>query len=358
MKTENPPLPGQLRRARPEERDALLACIHASFAEQESAPSDFAVHYPHLFTTQRIANHWVYEEDGTFLGVVGCYPMTFRVGGTAFAAAGIGQVSTRPEGRGRGIMSRLLETALSAEAAIDFFFLWGERFRYGRQGFAWGGLTTRFQTNSARLCAASGGTSPTRTVRALDFPRDAARIVEGFRELPQTLEFTDDELLANLQGKGCFGFVDEGGTAVLLAEPKYNAAYLLGRGEGAVPGLLRAWNDELCRRRGKDSINATIESGPEVGLGRFAGGLCYTSVSTVPSAMYRAGNLESLAPRLRAAFPAHDWGWLNAQDQPESTEQLRQISEAIFGWAGPCSETADTISWQPLPLHVAQPLYL
>ncbi|MDR1000845.1 MAG: GNAT family N-acetyltransferase [Clostridiales bacterium] len=112
--------------------------------------------YPHLANEVDIARHYIAKDDnGNVIGVVGAYPFEVVMkrkdgaGAVAVNAVGIGQVCTLKQWRGRNVMRSLLSTALDnakANGAV-MGFLSGDRFRYGRFGFDFGGenLTLNFQ---------------------------------------------------------------------------------------------------------------------------------------------------------------------------------------------------------------------
>jgi predicted N-acetyltransferase YhbS len=137
----------EVRRARLAERDEVLAVANAAFSTEQHA-FDFRSLLPWAWNDERVADHWVCCIDGRIVGVVGVYPFAVCMGDVVFNAAGLGQVATLPEARGHGVMSSLLSaaTAQMDDGRYDFTWLWGDRQRYGRFGWARGGATYIFES--------------------------------------------------------------------------------------------------------------------------------------------------------------------------------------------------------------------
>jgi len=84
-----------------------------------------------------MANNIVLVEDGHIISCVGIFPLEFICGDVVLSVGGIGGVSTDPQYRGRGLMTKLLNKAVSAmqEQNYDISILWGDRLRYNHFGW-------------------------------------------------------------------------------------------------------------------------------------------------------------------------------------------------------------------------------
>jgi GNAT superfamily N-acetyltransferase len=83
-------------------------------------------------------NVWVAADAGRLVACVQIFPRLLRVRGTAVPTGGIGSVFTRPETRGSGVASALLERSLAVmpERGMELSLLFAARHVfYGRVGF-------------------------------------------------------------------------------------------------------------------------------------------------------------------------------------------------------------------------------
>ncbi len=187
-----------VRRAQPQDRSSLLHVINAAFPDSKECL--FEDRYPHLFTDRRIGDHVIAEAEGRVVGAVGLYPHQYRIGEVVFDVAGVGQVSVLPELRGNGIMSRILKDVCQVGDRFDFTWLFGDRRRYGRYGWAFGGRNLAFEIMHKYLPPAP------KEVEILA-PVDAQKtIAAALERLPQTLVFPDSEmtdLLRSFDSSNC-----------------------------------------------------------------------------------------------------------------------------------------------------------
>ena len=118
--------------------------------------------YPHLATDEQIGRHIVAvnRENGDVMGGTGAYPFELIVsedtpGGERFVlpALGIGQVCCAKKYRNLGVMSATLRAALDGaiEDGAGVGFLGGDRYRYGRFGFDYGGGALKLDFSYERL---------------------------------------------------------------------------------------------------------------------------------------------------------------------------------------------------------------
>jgi GNAT superfamily N-acetyltransferase len=180
-----------VRRARVGDLDEILDIIDTVWHRPDGSPGDILSSHPFLFHDRRIPDHFVYEVDGRLWGVVGAYPYDVRLGGVVFRMGGVGQVISRPERRGRGVMTAILKRVVATlgEEGYDAAWLMGDRQRYAHFGWARGGRALHFTTNERYLPDASAA-----AIRALDIEREFARVREYLDSLPYTMLMPDEEL--------------------------------------------------------------------------------------------------------------------------------------------------------------------
>jgi GNAT superfamily N-acetyltransferase len=180
-----------VRRARVSDLDEILDIIDTVWRHPDGSPGDILSSHPFLFHDRRVPNHFVYEVDGRLWGVVGAYPYDVTLGGVVFRMAGVGQVISRPEYRGRGVMTAILRRVIAAleEENYDAAWLMGDRQRYAHFGWARGGRALHFTTNERYLPDVSPA-----AIRPLDIEREFARIREYLNSLPYTMRMPEQEL--------------------------------------------------------------------------------------------------------------------------------------------------------------------
>ncbi len=283
----------EIRQARPDERDALLSVANTSFSRPDRA-FDFASLLPYCFIEQRIGDHWLYLQDGKILGLVGSYPLTVRMNGVDFRTAGVGQVSTLPEARGAGVMSGLLK-AVTAEMdqRYDFTWLWGDRRRYGRYGWAWGGERDVYETHDKYLPQPA----PEAEVRPLDAEGDFARVYAAAMRLPYTVHFNETEFRLLLTCKEVAGLAWR--DAWVLTRPAGRVMLADGPAE-QVAGLLA---HIVARSKAADpnQWKAAIETGPFDSVLTHVARDHYWSFSRPGSAMFRVCDLAGHLGRVAQA---------------------------------------------------------
>ena len=100
-------------------------------------------------------NVWLAEDAGRLVSCVQIFPRRLRLGSAAVSTGGIGSVFTRPEARGSGIASELLERAALAmrERGMLLSLLFSSRFHfYERVGWiSWPGSRTLLRPHQARV---------------------------------------------------------------------------------------------------------------------------------------------------------------------------------------------------------------
>ncbi len=145
-------------RARVEEYDDLQRCIDTCFPT-ETAAGGMAARWPHCLqrTPERVGRYRVIKDGGRIVACLACIEQTASVDGGLLRMGGIGQVSTLPEYRGQGLMSRLLDDAIRRmeEEGIALSDLGGDRLRYGRYGWETAGREWTFTVTPRSIGAAA-----------------------------------------------------------------------------------------------------------------------------------------------------------------------------------------------------------
>ena len=107
---------------------------------------------------------------GRIAAVVGVFPITWHFGDTVLRVAGVGGVSTDPELRGQGLMSRLMEQASECirEGGYHLSHLGGQRQRYNYYGWETAGVRSSLTVNRANLRHTGAGRAVTVQLEVLD----------------------------------------------------------------------------------------------------------------------------------------------------------------------------------------------
>ena len=119
-----------------EEFDDFVRYLERAFGQ---AKGWFEGHLPHIYRPTERACAWAYVivDDGEIRSHVGVYPIQAVTTGFPLAIGGIGAVSTAPEARGQGYMTRLLDHAIREMRRRDYPVSWlgGDRQRYNTFGW-------------------------------------------------------------------------------------------------------------------------------------------------------------------------------------------------------------------------------
>lgn len=283
-----------IRSAIPGDREELVALLDRCFPERDFAER-FDERYPHLFTDAAIVQHLLAFDAGRPIACVGCYAYDARWFGAPLRVAGIGQVATDPAARGGGVMSRLLQAAVERARQVDFFWLWGDRRRYGRIGFAVGGRTLIGGTWDRYLPEPGDGDG----IRRLDLVADEALIARALERLPFHLGLTSGERSAMLRGMGALGWTD--GSACILGDRGGARIWAMLGGDAALERLL-AWHARAAAGRGPGGrMEVLADPGDRDALTllqRTAG-----TFSEQPTASIRVGRLRPLLAAWAAVHP-------------------------------------------------------
>ncbi len=288
-----------IRRAEVPDRDELVSVLNSAFSRDETRSLDFLSFLPHAFTPERIGDHLVRVEGGRILGCVGLYPYEVRVGGVSFRAAGVGQVGTLREARGQGVMTSLLRQAcLDADAAgYDFCWLGGDRIRYGRHGWATGGVRMRFWFPRRFLPEPPDEAG----VRRLEPGRDFERVRDHLARDPNTVVVDDLELHRILECEATGGWVS--GDAFIVYRRGIGNVYLAD-GTPEEIGRLLSHHLRWLESQSDWDGDLAVHCAPADSALMRACRLYYAGLSMSPSGMFRVGPLRAFLEKVcRAAQP-------------------------------------------------------
>jgi hypothetical protein len=108
----------------------------------------FANCMTHLFLPRASSArcHRMVRDSRGIAGVIGIYPLKFKVRSAVLSVGGVGSVATRSDLRGKGLMSAMLRDTVRAleRGGYDISWLGGDRYRYGNYGWDHGGGNTTF----------------------------------------------------------------------------------------------------------------------------------------------------------------------------------------------------------------------
>ena len=225
----------EVRQLTPEELPAAIDVGNRAFGSGEGDGFHFGRDIPYVWNADRADNSWACFEGDEMLGLVGAYPFDVKMGGVSFRATCVGQVATPAEHRGRGVMSALLRAATAKmDDDVDFAWLSGDRMRYGRYGWAVGGVQHVFRTNVKNLPDPPAES----TVRLMDPARDG-KMIQAFAEAqPFGIGFSDQEFNQLLSIRGVGGVVSDDAWAVFRGEADSPFVMMADGTVEAVAGLL------------------------------------------------------------------------------------------------------------------------
>ena len=294
MTTQVSPAPISVRRGLPADLPQLAELVDRSFAEEGQELCQLSRSLPHLFTPARAGDYFIAEMEGRMVATIGLYPYPLRAGPVIFQTAGVGQVSTLPEARGKGAMTSLLRAVCQEADRYDFTWLYGDRLRYGRYGWTAGGWTYRFETGRRYLPPPPEG-----EVEVFNLEHHLDRLQNMLARLPQSLVMPDEELRLSLHGQAAQG----------LYGAFWGRSFVLGRDKGEVvlagdgdPGELGALLAHLAT--GRQQIHVDCAYQPSALLATCLEH--YSELQVWPSASFRVGNLASFLRK--AAELAGDGG--------------------------------------------------
>ncbi len=281
-----------IRHIHPEEYPILMHLLDRGFGSWHGI---FPALYPHLYTPDAEACSWTYvvEEAGQLVAHVGLYPLVSVAGSVHLKIGGVGAVTTLPEARGRGYMSRLLRHVIREMRAQHYSLAWlaGNRQRYGTFGWEVAGLTYRL-TFSRRSLAWRG--TPSRVAIKPATPDEAHTVIAQLHTHP-TCHMLRPRLRAQLRKVDMRYWLAEDGYIVLALDTPYEGEIAeLVSASGREAGMLHA----LLRWTNRDEITWTLSAWDEERLARL---IAYAADWEIePNGMYRINDLTQL---LEAAHP-------------------------------------------------------
>ena len=246
-----------IRKAEIQDRDELLNLLNIQFPGPANPPMDFMGLTPYLFSDERMDQHFVCDREGELIGCIGVYPYDIQIGSAVFRTAGIGQVITHSKARGLGIMTAILNkvTETLHNERCDFGWLYGDRQRYGRYGWACGGCRKKFSMFDKYLPPPEN----TDKIRPFQGEKDFELVRHSLDKMHSTVIMPDHDLQLSLARQDIGGLVL--GESFILHEKNDEFIILAGGDEADLTNLI------VChcqRRKQKDSDNwkVTIETGP------------------------------------------------------------------------------------------------
>lgn len=149
--------------AKASDRQELLDFLHFVFSRNNPTHPRFEALYPDLFLEddEVMGRHAIIRENGRIVSCVGTYLILMQLRSRRILTAGVGQVSTHPDCRGKGYMSALLSSELDRcrrEGAV-FAWLGGRRDRYSHFGFECAGVVTDYMVDKHSLGLPTGAMS-------------------------------------------------------------------------------------------------------------------------------------------------------------------------------------------------------
>lgn len=284
----------EIRPATMADRDPLAALLDRSFPTRAFSGS-FADRFPHFFNSERIAEHWLAIHDGSPVGCLGCYRFTVRLHGRPLRAAGIGQVATSAEQRGGGVMSQLFAAALGTAEACDLYWLHGDRRRYGRFGFAGGGLVVHGSANARYAPPPTDDAG----IRTLDPRQDADAFRQVLERRPFSLEMTATERTTMLAAAGITGLSD--GEAAIISSHGWRTVLAV---DGPPAAVARLIGSQVARRQAVEpNGTVTVHADPGDPTALQALGACVSGVGQGSTAQLRVGRLRPLLSAWAASHP-------------------------------------------------------
>lgn len=177
-------MPTLIRHPCLDEFDALMRFLERCFGHSKGF---FERNLPHISHADPEAASWSYviEEDGQFVSHVGVYPIKVVTAGVRLQIGGIGGVSTSPEARGKGHMTRLLRHCIDEMRIQGYSLSWlaGDRQRYNSLG--WERASPGYTLSWSRRSLDWHKVGPSRIVEPYrieeQYPPDAVEHVQRFQ---------------------------------------------------------------------------------------------------------------------------------------------------------------------------------
>jgi predicted N-acetyltransferase YhbS len=113
----------ELRTLHLDEFDTFMRYLERAFGHSKEF---FLRRYPHVYRPTEETCSWTYVilENNEIVSHVGLYPIETRVAGVSINIGGIGGVSSAPQARSKGYMSRLLNHIILEMRRIGYPVSW------------------------------------------------------------------------------------------------------------------------------------------------------------------------------------------------------------------------------------------
>ena len=183
----------RLKQGHPGQLPELIAFAERAFATVGSKP-DFARLLPKLYGPDKAteSQHILLYEDEILEGLCAVQVQDFTVAGQLLRVGWVGTVAVAPEARGKGHLERLIIQAgrKMEQAECDLAVLGGQRQRYRRFGYEYGGSQWEFTLDRRSLCGAKPG-----LVQLCSMEQDNSHIARAYQmwskgpiQAPRTLQ--------------------------------------------------------------------------------------------------------------------------------------------------------------------------
>lgn len=232
----------EIRHPRLEEFDLFMRFIERAFGHSKAF---FQRAYPHLYLPTEEAMSWAYiiEEHGEIISHVGVYPIETVTAGIRYAVGGIGAVSTSPQARRKGYMTKLLYHVIGEMRQLGYPISWlgGDRQRYN--SFGWELASPLYDLQFSRRSLEWYGIEPAQIEEVL--PEEALPVVEKFQRC-QPCHTIRPDLARQIQIMDKRFWVFDDGYAILAGQERRELRILeLVSVSGNELGVIRAllnWN--------------------------------------------------------------------------------------------------------------------
>lgn len=283
----------EIRHPRVEEFEDLMRYLERAFGHSKGF---FERVYPQLYQPTEEAMSWAYviAEGGEILSHVGLYPIETVTAGVRLSVGGIGAVSTAPEARGQGYMTRLLYHIIEEMRRIGYPASWlgGDRQRYNV--FGWEMASPEYELIFSRRSLGWQDVEPVEIEEV--FPEEALVTIRRFQSAPASHPIRPD-LEHQIQKADLRFWVADDGYAILSGQRRDHIRVLeLVSTSGDEVGMIRAMLDFNFGERATWSLSMWDRTR----LGRLMPYVSYWRSGN--SDMYRVNDLTKLMMEAQGAI--------------------------------------------------------
>ncbi|MGC9349975.1 MAG: GNAT family N-acetyltransferase [Anaerolineae bacterium] len=318
----------EIRHPRVEEFEDLMRYLERAFGHSKGF---FERVYPQLYQPTEEAMSWAYVigEEGKILSHVGLYPIETVTAGVRLSVGGIGAVSTAPEARGQGHMTRLLYHIIDEMRRIGYPVSWlgGDRQRYNV--FGWELASPEYELTFTQRSLGWQDVEPVEIEEV--FPEEALPAIRRFQSAPVCHPIRPN--LADLIQKANLRFwVAADGYAILSGQGRDHIRILeLVSTSGDEVGMIRAMLDFNFGERATWSLS--MWDRPR--LGRL---MPYASYwRSGHSSMYRVNDLTKLMTEAQDAIAeraaaARDFAVaIGVKEHDRTTVTTLSVTDGVLG---------------------------